>query len=84
MDSKLTLKLNKKTIEKAKSFAKKNNTSLSNLVENYFETLLQRGSGQRLNLPPTVKALAGVLQVKNNLEIDALKEQHLMEKYIHE
>ena len=59
MDSKLTLKLDKKIIEKAKSFAKKKKKkiiSLSNLVENYFEILIQRGSGQELALPPTVKS----------------------------
>jgi hypothetical protein len=84
MDSKLTLKLNKKIIEKAKSFAKKNNTSLSNLVENYFEILIQRGSGQELALPPTVKSLAGVLKIRDNSEIDTLKEQYLIEKYLHE
>ena len=42
MNSKLTLKLNKKIIEKAKTFAKSNNTSLSFLVEGFFERLIEK------------------------------------------
>jgi hypothetical protein len=39
MDTKLTLKLDQDTIERAKAFAKSANTSLSQLVEQYFNQL---------------------------------------------
>ena len=39
MDTKLTLTLNKDIIAEAKKYASDNNTSLSDLVENYFKAL---------------------------------------------
>lgn len=39
MDTKLTLTLNKEIIEYAKKYAASNQTSLSDLVENYFKAL---------------------------------------------
>jgi hypothetical protein len=39
MDTKLTLTLNKDIITEAKKYAAENNTSLSDLVENYFKAL---------------------------------------------
>ena len=39
MDTKLTLKLNKRAIERAKKYAKKNKQSLSGIVENYFNMI---------------------------------------------
>ncbi|MBN2356950.1 hypothetical protein JXO59_12615 [candidate division KSB1 bacterium] len=84
MNSKLTLKLNKTIIEKAKSFAKSNNTSLSSLVQGFFERIVEKEPKQPTNLSPTVKALLGVLKMENESEIDAYKEIYLSEKYLHE
>ncbi|MGC1631597.1 MAG: DUF6364 family protein, partial [Gelidibacter sp.] len=39
MDTKLTLKLNQKVIEKAKKYASKKNISLSRIVEAYLQSL---------------------------------------------
>jgi predicted HicB family RNase H-like nuclease len=39
MDTKLTLKLNQAVIEKAKDFAKLQETSLSRLIENYLQRI---------------------------------------------
>jgi hypothetical protein len=84
MDSKLTLKLDKKIIEKAKSFAKNNNTSLSYLVEGFFERLLEKEQNPSTNASPTVKELVGVLKIKNGSDIELLKEKYLLEKYLHD
>jgi hypothetical protein len=84
VDNKLTLKLDNRIIEKAKSFAKKNNTSLSALVENYFDALTQKGDSRHITITPTVRALTGVLKIKRGSKIDDLKEQYLREKYLHE
>ena len=84
MNSKLTLKLDKKIIEKAKTFAKINNTSLSFLVEGFFERLIEKESNDQAKLSPTVKELAGVLRMKNESDPDVYKEQYLLEKYLHE
>lgn len=40
MDAKLTLKLNKETIRKAKKYAKENNISLSRLIEKQLDALV--------------------------------------------
>jgi len=84
MDSKLTLKLDKKIIEKVKSFAKSNNTSLSYLVEGFFESLLEKEQNPSTKASPTVKELIGVLKIKNESDIELLKEKYLLEKYLHE
>ena len=39
MDKKLTLSLDQRVIERAKGYAKKNNTSLSKMIEVYFDSL---------------------------------------------
>ena len=44
MPTKLTLSINEQTINKAKEWAKRNHTSLSGLVENYFESLISKNN----------------------------------------
>ncbi len=84
MDSKLTLKLDKKIIDRAKLFAKSNNTSLSYLVEGFFARLLEKEQKLSLKASPTVKELSGVLKINNESDIDLLKEKYLLEKYLHD
>ena len=84
MNSKQTLKLDKIIIEKAKIFAKINNTSLSFLVEGFFERLIEKERNEKAKLSPTVKKLAGVLKMKNESDPDVYKKQYLLEKYLHE
>ena len=84
MDAKLTLKLDKQIIDQAKSFAKSNHTSLSSLVEGFFARLLEKEQNSVLNASATVQALAGVLKVQNESELESLKEKYLVEKYLHE
>jgi len=61
MATKLTLSLNKQTIEKAKVWAKIHHSSLSGLVERYFESLVAKNN----DLPPTspkTRALSGMFK----------------------
>ena len=53
------MKLNKKTIEKGKKYAKKRNTSLSKMVENYLNKLTQTEDSE---ITPLVRSLTGVLR----------------------
>lgn len=64
---KLTLKLEKTAILKAKKYAKTNNTSLSRLVENYFYALSQEveHSQKPVLVSPRVRRLSGLLKRKN-------------------
>ncbi|MFY8037722.1 MAG: DUF6364 family protein [Cyclobacteriaceae bacterium] len=63
METKLTLRLKKKTIEKGKGFAKKRKTSLSKMIENYLEKTTQTDDEE---ITPLVKSLSGVLKDTSN------------------
>lgn len=81
MNTKLTLKLNKGIIDKAKVYAEKNNTSLSQIVEKYFIRLTSEEKDESLKLTPLVKELSGVISstdVKNHKKDYA---DYLAEKY---
>jgi hypothetical protein len=80
VDTKLTLKLDEKAIERAKSYASRRGVSLSRMVETYFLSLTDR---EEARLEPTgvVAELAGILADK---EIDLSKEgraRYLTRKY---
>ncbi len=80
MDVKLTLKLDKGIIEKAKEYASLHNQSLSGLVEEYFQRLTNDEKFKK-NLSPKVRKLSGILKsgqldYKSEIEI-ILKEKYL-------
>lgn len=79
MDSKLTLKLDKRTIEKAKKYAKANKTSLSRMVESYLHSLTSSSSVDQ-EVTPLVDSLTGVIKIE---ESDYKKgyTDYLSEKY---
>jgi len=81
MDTKLTLKLDKAHIERAKKYAAKKKTSLSSLVEKYFAFLADVDSGAGLEITPTVRKLSGVLNLESDFDIKEEKRQRLLEKY---
>lgn len=60
MSTKLTLNLNKETIEEAKSYAKNHRTSVSKLVENYLNSLTS-SSKKKSNVSPLVESLTGII-----------------------
>lgn len=64
MDRNLTLRLDEKVIEKAKSYARKRNTSLSKLIESYLEHITNNNRTQQVEIAPKVKSLSGIL-IKN-------------------
>lgn len=63
MDTKLTLKLDKSVIEPAKEYAKKNQVSLSRLIENYLASLIQKDNTNKKELensPFVISIVKGV------------------------
>jgi hypothetical protein len=60
METKLTLKMEQKVIHTAKLYAKRNNRSLSKIVENYFRNLTPVRSVSKKH-SPIVERLSGVL-----------------------
>ncbi|MBO6537437.1 MAG: hypothetical protein JJ966_14540 [Balneolaceae bacterium] len=64
MSNKLTLRLDKELIDRAKKHAKQQGTSVSKLVANYFEAIDSTPrDGSNKKLPPITQSLAGVLEV---------------------
>ena len=79
MNTKLTLKLDKSIIDKAKKYAKGKNISLSKMIENYLHALTVKKS-KEINISPLVESLIGVITLK---EKDYKKDytKYLSNKY---
>ena len=78
MDSKLTLKLDKEIIERAKKYAQNKNTSLSKLIENILSKITDKESFQA-DTTPLVDSLSGILLMETNEGKDY--KDYLEEKY---
>jgi predicted CopG family antitoxin len=70
--TKLTLTVEEDVIKKAKSYAKQTGRSLSELIENYLETLTDEHSAETLEISPKLRKLAG--SVKLPADFDEKKE----------
>lgn len=89
MDVKLTLSLDKEIIEKAKSYAKNEQTSLSRMVENYFSFLVRDETpsyGKEKSDTPISDSLLGIAALEEGEEFDEdkIKEEYLTQKYLHD
>lgn len=80
MDTKLTLKLDKGIIERAKEYAAETNQSLSRLVEEYFLELTS-SKGFKQNLSPRVRRVSGVLK-GNTIDYKDSVSSYLVEKHL--
>ncbi|MBN2803019.1 MAG: hypothetical protein JXR91_07990, partial [Deltaproteobacteria bacterium] len=69
METKLTLKLDQSIINSAKKYAKKNNRSLSWIVESYFRTLVADNES-KISFSPLVKELSAVISEKDLSDLD--------------
>jgi hypothetical protein len=82
MDAKLTLLLNKATIEKAKKYAEANQTSLGRLIENYLAVLVGRSkSEQEIEISPFVRSLGSKVELPKNFDAKKEYRDHLEKKY---
>ncbi len=59
MDTKLTLKLNKSIIDRAKEYAKERNISLSKMIENYLSAVTDEKEIE-IKVSPLVESLIGI------------------------
>jgi hypothetical protein len=80
MNVKLTLKLDKNIVEKAKEYASLRNLSLSKLVEEYFQKLTTEEEFKQ-NLSPKVRKLSGILKQKD-INYKSEVENSLRRKYL--
>ena len=67
MDTKLTLKLDKEIINRAKLYAESKKISLSKLIESYLQ-LLTKESSTKDNISPLVESLSGVIELPKNYD----------------
>lgn len=79
MNVKLTLELNPDVIHRAKLYAKKQDISLSKLIENYLSALTAP-TEKRTEITPLVESLFGVIDVEHTPErknyLDYLSEKY--------
>ena len=81
MDTKLTLKLDKDVINRMKIYAKKEQKSLSKIVENYFIYLSETEYTAVNNYSPLVRELSGIIDLKEQVDTKDEYVDYLAEKY---
>lgn len=82
MDTKLTLKLNRDVIERAKRYAQEHNQSLSRLVERLLNGVTAgHEAATSVSVTPRVKRLAGALVPLGNMDEKEVIGEYLQEKY---
>jgi hypothetical protein len=86
MDTKLTLNIKKRVVNKAKIYAKKQGRSLSDLVENY---LMAVTSNEKIDddefmskISPEIRELVGIIKLPKDFDYkkelsDAIWEKHM-------
>ncbi|PWT77482.1 MAG: hypothetical protein C5B59_03875 [Bacteroidetes bacterium] len=80
MNTKLTLSIDKKVIERAKRYAKKKNVSLSTLIESYLKKTSMEGNDESA-FSPLVKSLSGVIRIPKNFDHKNAYSDYLSDKY---
>ena len=80
MKNKLTLRMDDSLIRRAKKRAKEKNTSVSQMVADYFALIETEQSATDHKLPPITASLAGILKNEDIQEEDY--KNHLEEKYL--
>ncbi len=73
METKLTLRLNKEVVEKAKKYAQQNKTSLSRMVENFFKQI-QKTEKSEYDTSQNIRSLKGIL--KDNRSDEDIKREY--------
>lgn len=81
MDTKLTLKLNQKIIEKAKAYASNNQMSLSRIVEAYLQSLTSENDISEFEISPFVKSITTGTEIPADLDYKKEYFDFLIEKY---
>jgi hypothetical protein len=80
MDTKLTLKLDKEIINRAKDYAESKKISLSKLIESYLQ-LLTKESSSKDKISPLVESLSGVIELPKKYDDKDDYANYLTEKY---
>jgi hypothetical protein len=80
METKLTLRLDKKVIASAKNYAQKHKISLSKMVESYLDSVTKSKSNG-IEITPLVESLSGVVKLPKDFDFKKEYTDYLSEKY---
>lgn len=80
MNTKLTLTVEKSIIEKAKSYAKYTGRSLSELIQNYLETITQVETPQKMS--PKLKKIVGAVKLPKNFDEEKELRSYFEKKHL--
>jgi hypothetical protein len=80
METKLTLRLNRKVILRAKQYAASHKISLSKMIENYLDSVTEQKS-EDIEITPLVKSLSGVIKLPVDFDYKKEYGDYLEEKY---
>jgi hypothetical protein len=84
METKITLKLNKNVIERARDYAESHNRSLSGIVEAYLQSLtLQDDTSKKeeIEISPFVKSMSSGINIPVDLDYKEEYSNYLTQKY---
>ncbi len=83
MDTKLTLKLDKRVIDKAEKYAASQKKSLSKMIESYLKSLTDDNSSNNeseIQISPFVKSLSTGVKIPADMDYKKEYDNHLIEK----
>jgi hypothetical protein len=84
MDTKLTIKLDKYVIDKAKDYASSHKKSLSRLIESYLKSLViqdNSNDNKEIKISPFVKSISSGVSIPADLDYKKDYTDYLIEKY---
>lgn len=80
METKLTLRLNKGVIDKAKDYAQLHKISLSKMIESYLDSITKQDK-TAAEISPLVESLSGVICLERDYDYKKDYSDFLKEKY---
>ena len=84
MDAKLTLKLDKFVIDRAKEYASSHKKSLSRMIESYLKSLLDKDSPDSeddIEISPFIKSMQTGIKIPADFDYKKVYGDYLNEKY---
>ena len=85
MDIKLTIKLDREVIEKAKSYAQSHKRSLSRMIESYLQSITELDDSEDkktdFEISPFVKSISTGVHLPTDLDYKSEYSNFLTEKY---
>jgi hypothetical protein len=82
MNSKLTLTIEQNVVEKAKLYAKAKGRSLSDIVENYFKTIVKENRNENATQSPISDSLRGSFKEPDNFNYKNSLSNAIIKKHL--